>query len=35
VALPRDAQVGPAKDQLQPRSADEGGAVCFSASRVA
>lgn len=32
VALPRDAQVGPAKDQLQPRGADEGGAVCFSAS---
>jgi xanthine dehydrogenase accessory factor len=33
VSLPRDAQVGPAKHQLQPRSADEDGAVCFSASR--
>jgi xanthine dehydrogenase accessory factor len=33
VALPRDTQVGPAKDQLQPRSADEDGPVCFSGSR--
>jgi xanthine dehydrogenase accessory factor len=32
VALPRDAQVGPAKDQLQPWH-DDGAAVCFSAAR--
>ena len=33
VALPRDTQVGPAKDQLQPWRSDDGTAVCFSAAR--
>ena len=35
VALPRDAQVGPAKDLAQPRGADDGAAVCFSGQRRA
>ena len=34
VTLPRDAQVGPAKDQLQPWRSDDGTAVCFSGSRT-
>jgi xanthine dehydrogenase accessory factor len=34
VTLPRDAQVGPAKDQIQPWNADDGTAVCFSAARA-
>ena len=33
VALPRDTQVGPAKDRFQPREAD--APVCFSGSRTA
>jgi xanthine dehydrogenase accessory factor len=35
VPLPRDAQVGPAKDLLQSEHTDAGAAVCYSAARVA
>jgi xanthine dehydrogenase accessory factor len=34
VTLPRDAQVGPAKDQIQPWRGDDGTAVCFSGTRA-
>ncbi|MBL8389956.1 MAG: XdhC family protein [Hydrogenophaga sp.] len=35
VALPRDAQVGPAKDRIEPRESSEAGPVCFSGARAA